>query len=181
MDIVTAHPTGSNAVSWAPAVVVSADANEAVPLVRRFATGGCDAVVKIWEFSDEHNRYVEVDQLAGHSDWVRDVAFAPNLGLARTYLATASQDRTVIVWTQNGAGAPWAKNVLQPKTDKDDPAKFPDTVWRVSWSISGNVLAVSCGDGKVSLWKENLKGAWECISEYVARLTAASMHSLYDD
>lgn len=71
--------------------------------------------------------------------------------------------------------------MLQPKTDKDDPAKFPDTVWRVSWSISGNVLAVSCGDGKVSLWKENLKGAWECISEYVARLTAASMHSLYDD
>ena len=32
--------------------------------------------------------------------------------------------------------------------------KFPDTVWRVSWSLSGNILAVSCGDGKVTLWKE---------------------------
>ncbi|WFC94036.1 GTPase-activating protein S13 [Malassezia brasiliensis] len=165
VDIVTAHPTGSNAVSWAPAVVSSTDANEAVPLVRRFATAGCDPVVKIWEFSDEHNRYIEVDQLAGHNDWVRDVAFAPNLGLARTYLATASQDRTVVIWTQNAPGAPWTKTVLQPKTDKEDPNKFPDTVWRVSWSVSGNVLAVSCGDGKVSLWKENLKGAWECISE----------------
>ncbi|TFY73087.1 hypothetical protein EWM64_g10925, partial [Hericium alpestre] len=40
--------------------------------------------------------------------------------------------------------------------------KFPDVVWRVSWSLAGNILAVSCGDGKVTLWKENLKGVWEC-------------------
>lgn len=165
VDIVTAHPAGCNAVSWAPAVVAGADVNAPAPLVRRFASAGCDSVVKIWEFSEEDNRYIEVEQLAGHTDWVRDVAFAPNLGLARTYLASASQDGTVLIWTQNGAEAPWTKTALQPKSNPADPAKFPDTVWRVSWSISGNVLAVSCGDGKVSLWKENLKGAWECISE----------------
>jgi len=27
-------------------------------------------------------------------------------------------------------------------------------VWRVSWSVMGNILAVSQGDQKVSLWKE---------------------------
>jgi hypothetical protein len=43
--------------------------------------------------------------------------------------------------------------------------KFPSVVWRVSWSLAGNILAVSCADGKVSLWKENLKGVWECVSE----------------
>ena len=43
--------------------------------------------------------------------------------------------------------------------------KFPDVVWRVSWSLAGNILAVSCGDGKVSLWKENLRGVWECVSD----------------
>ncbi|WFD07606.1 GTPase-activating protein S13 [Malassezia vespertilionis] len=164
-DIVTAHPAGCNAVSWAPAVVATEDAAETAPLVRRFASAGCDAVVKIWEFSDEQNRYMEVDQLLGHTDWVRDVAFAPNLGLARLYLATASQDRTVFIWSQDGQGAPWTKTALQPKSNPADPSKFPDTVWRVSWSVSGNVLAVSCGDGKISLWKENLKGAWECISD----------------
>ena len=26
-------------------------------------------------------------------------------------------------------------------------------------------MAVSCGDGKVTLWKENLKGVWECVSD----------------
>jgi len=35
----------------------------------------------------------------------------------------------------------------------------------VSWSLAGNLLAVSCGDGKVTLWKENLKGVWECVSD----------------
>lgn len=164
VDLVTAHPGGCNAVSWMP--VPASDAPDA-PLTRRFATAGCDTVVKIWEFSDELNRYAEVDQLKEHKDWVRDVAFAPSVGLARTYLATASQDRTVLVWTQSGVHEPWKCTPLLPNQKPEDRAKFPDTVWRLSWSLSGNVLAVSCGDGKVSLWKENLKGAWECISEYV--------------
>lgn len=41
--------------------------------------------------------------------------------------------------------------------------RFESVLWRVSWSLSGNVLAVSQGDNKVSLWKENLKGEWECV------------------
>ena len=43
--------------------------------------------------------------------------------------------------------------------------KFPDVCWRVSWSMSGNVLAVSGGDNKVTLWKENLNGDWEQVGE----------------
>jgi protein transport protein SEC13 len=35
--------------------------------------------------------------------------------------------------------------------------------WRVSWSLSGNVLAVSTGDNRVSLWKERLSGGWDCV------------------
>lgn len=40
---------------------------------------------------------------------------------------------------------------------------FDDVAWRVSWSLSGNVLAVSTGDNKVSLWKERLSGGWENV------------------
>jgi protein transport protein SEC13 len=43
---------------------------------------------------------------------------------------------------------------------------FEAVVWRVSWSLSGNVLAVSCGDGKVTLWKEGLDGQWRLL-EYI--------------
>jgi hypothetical protein len=40
---------------------------------------------------------------------------------------------------------------------------FDAAAWRVSWSLSGNVLAVSTGDNKVSLWKEKLAGGWENV------------------
>lgn len=43
------------------------------------------------------------------------------------------------------------------------PHNFDAPLWRVSWSLSGNVLAVSGGDNKVSLWKEDLKGEWSCV------------------
>lgn len=114
-----------------------------------------------------------MDQLTGHSDWIRDVAFSPNVGLPRTYLASASQDKTVIVWTRDGEG-PWTRTVLTPSGSVaapgtaaaiDEASKFKDTVWRVSFSLSGNVLAVSCGDGNISLFKEGVKGGWECVSE----------------
>jgi len=66
------------------------------------------------------------------------------------------QDGTVAIWTQDSSSSDWVKKVLP---------KFPDVVWRLSWSITGNILAVSGGDNKVSLWKEFLDSEWKCISE----------------
>ena len=60
---------------------------------------------------------------------------------------------------------PSATGSASPTSGVAAPGKFPDVVWRVSWSLAGNILAVSCGDGKVTLWKENLKGVWECVSD----------------
>jgi protein transport protein SEC13 len=34
----------------------------------------------------------------------------------------------------------------------------------VSWSVTGNLLAVSSGDSTVTLWKESLDHEWQCIS-----------------
>jgi len=64
----------------------------------------------------------------------------------------------VILWTQTAPGQPWQKQAL-----KSEP--FPDTVWRVNWSLSGGILAVSCGDSKVTLWREGLKGEWENVHQ----------------
>ena len=78
------------------------------------------------------------------------------------------QDRTVIIWSKNTPNASWTQTFLNPAPAEGAGTgdnKFPDVVWRVSWSLAGNILAVSCGDGKVTLWKENLKGVWECVSE----------------
>ncbi|KAL5500901.1 SEC13 [Sanghuangporus vaninii] len=196
-DIFNGHAIGCNAVSWAPAVLPGSLINPAppptqqapntsggqpnptVPLTKRFASAGCDNVVRIWSYNPTTQSWVEEGVLAGHTDWVRDVAWAPNIGLPRSYIATASQDRTVLIWTKDGPNTQWQKTALDPSTVTSvvstapaggpappaQPGKFPDVVWRVSWSLAGNILAVSCGDGKVTLWKENLKGTWECVNE----------------
>lgn len=98
--------------------------------------------------------------LEGHSDWVRDVAWAPSVGVGRAYLASAGQDKTVYIWTQDTPTAPWSKVALEPTpaasatqgaTASSGEGKFGDAVWRVSWSVSGNVLAVSSGKLRL-LW-----------------------------
>ncbi|KAK9459121.1 WD40-repeat-containing domain protein [Lipomyces oligophaga] len=120
---------------------------------RRFVSGGADGLVKVWSQDPVSNTYTEEKVLEGHSDWVRDLAWAPTV-LPKSYLASASEDRTVMIWTQEQSDAPWQKHELKAE-------QFPDTVWRVNWSLSGNVLAVSCGDNTITLWKENVKGDWE--------------------
>lgn len=156
---------GVNAVSWSPsgglpgAIARKAD-NAQSGSPRRFVTGGSDNEVKVWEWNAQQGTYTQMVSLPeGHSDWVRDVAWSPTL-LSKTYIASASQDNTVKIWTSTNPGdvASW-----QLATTLRD---FGDAVlWRVSWSLSGNVLAVSGSDGKVTLWKENLKGVWECVKE----------------
>ena len=186
-DIFNGHAIGCNAVSWAPATqpgsLITPQQNNAVPgqptapvqTIKRFASAGCDNLVKIWGYREDSQSWVEEETLEGHTDWVRDVAWAPNIGLPRSYIATASQvcliplgyqlmfssktqDKTVIIWTKDTLTAPWIKTTLDPSSALTTAApastgKFPDVVWRVSWSLAGNILAVSCGNGKVTLWK----------------------------
>ena len=120
-DIFNGHAIGCNAVSWAPATIpgslispqssntatgvqpgsggISSSLNQSV---KRFASAGCDNLVKIWGYREDTQSWVEEEVLEGHTDWVRDVAWAPNIGLPRSYIATASQvDSFCLPWIQN--------------------------------------------------------------------------------
>lgn len=121
--------------------------------------------------------------LQAHTDWVRDVAWAPSVGVGKAYLASAGQvsthletaysgirrltvslftsrqDKSVYIWTQPDSQSTWSRAALEPSSQQQtnqqqqqhqqQPApadgKFGDVVWRVSWSVAGNVLAVSSG------------------------------------
>lgn len=161
--IFPAHGLGVNAVSWAPAALPGAllsahppgkpaDAGQ-----RAFVTGGSDNLLRLWRFDPATQSYGNVATLPGHGDWVRDVAWSPT-PLSRQYIASASQDRTVRIWT-----LPAGEDVGNASAWKSEVLDFEVVVWRVSWSMAGNVLAVSAGDNRVSLWKEKLKGGWECV------------------
>lgn len=89
-------------------------------------------------------------------DWVRDVAWAPNAAVPYNLVASCSEDRSVYIWKKNENNQePWTSQLLH---------LFDAPVWRVSWSITGNVLAVSTGDHKVSLWKQSVDESWSQIS-----------------
>lgn len=156
-QIFPAHAIGVNAVSWAPSIApgqltAPQSGGPGAGVFRRFVTGGSDCLVKIWEWSPETSTYTKVRDLEGHSDWVRDVAWSPTV-LSKSYIASASQDKTVKIWTSSTLDNNWKAETLT----------FEAVAWRVSWSLSGNVLAVSTGDNRVSLWKERLAGGWECV------------------
>ncbi len=151
-----AHGLGVNSVSWAPATAPGSLVSSAPTqgTQRIFVTGGSDNLLKLWSYDAASQSYRQEGQaLQGHTDWVRDVAWSPSV-LQKSYIASASQDKTVRIWTSDAAHqGEWQSKEI----------KFDAVVWRVSWSLSGNVLAVSGGDNKVSLWKENLRGEWENV------------------
>jgi protein transport protein SEC13 len=153
---------GANSVSWAPAQLPGTLTGSQAPgaqtgPVRRLATGGSDNLVKLWSHNTGLNTYDPLCTLQGHTDWVRDVAWSPT-PLSKSYIASASQDHTVRIWSLPANG-----DMGDTNSWKCETLDFEVVVWRVSWSMAGNVLAVSGGDNRVSLWKEKLKGGWECV------------------
>eukprot|EP00959_Pyramimonas_sp_CCMP1952_P211694 4429988-Pyramimonas_sp.AAC.1 len=152
-----AHPIGCTSVSWAPAAepgaLVSPHVSQAP--VKRLCSAGCDNTVKVWSFNEATKEW-KVDQvLEGHTDWVRDAAWAPNIGLPMNTIASCGQDGLVFAWTQAEAGSPWKSRLIQD---------FKVPVWRVSWSVTGSLLAVSDGNNVVTLWKEQLDETWVQVS-----------------
>mmetsp|Transcript_23537 Transcript_23537/g.45972 ORF Transcript_23537/g.45972 Transcript_23537/m.45972 type:complete len:324 (-) Transcript_23537:235-1206(-) len=160
-----AHPGGVNAVSWAPAIpsgsLVLPQNQSGMKLQKCIVTGGCDNKLKIWRFSQKNNQWDEETKIFGntnglkHQGWVRDVAWAPSLGLPGNTIASCSEDGLAIIWSDGKNGA------IEPVKE----IKGKEKMWRVSWSTMGNILAISMGNNTVSLWKESVDGKWQDLAE----------------
>ncbi|EFJ49966.1 hypothetical protein VOLCADRAFT_80440 [Volvox carteri f. nagariensis] len=151
------HNVGCTAVSWAPATAPGSlvSMKHGQPgAVKRLATSGCDNLLKIWRYGEMG--WEEEEALVGHSDWVRDVAWAPSLGLPKSTIASAGQDGQVFVWSERPAGGGWDRKLVHD---------FKVPVWRVSWSTTGSILAVSDGNNAVTLWKESMDGIWQQVTQ----------------
>ncbi|XP_071708236.1 protein transport protein SEC13 homolog A-like [Rutidosis leptorrhynchoides] len=151
-----AHPVGVTSITWAPSMEPGSliGSGEFDP-VQKLAYGGNDNTVKIWKFSNGEWKLDCLSALKMHTDLVRDVAWAPNLGLPMSTIASGSQDGTVVIWTGEKEGKQWKGKALND---------FKAPVWRVSWSLTGNLLAVASGDDNVTLWKEAADGEWQEVS-----------------
>mmetsp|Transcript_32210 Transcript_32210/g.79017 ORF Transcript_32210/g.79017 Transcript_32210/m.79017 type:complete len:315 (-) Transcript_32210:452-1396(-) len=160
-SVPNAHQIGCNAVSWAPAAApASATSQAPMQMQAMLVTGGCDGAVKVWRLQESGEimpdpGFEAAYRNSPHSGWVRDVAWAPSIGMPVQTIASCAEDKMVYIWSQ-AAGKDWVCRKLPP---------FEAVVWRLSWSVAGNVLAVSAADGKVTLWKEGLGGQWALIDE----------------
>eukprot|EP00245_Coleochaete_scutata_P001017 TRINITY_DN11242_c0_g1_i1.p1 TRINITY_DN11242_c0_g1~~TRINITY_DN11242_c0_g1_i1.p1 ORF type:complete len:302 (-),score=35.49 TRINITY_DN11242_c0_g1_i1:727-1632(-) len=150
-----AHPVGVTSVSWAPAATPGVLLSGSTAPVQKLVSGGCDNTVKVWKLEGGNWKMECYPALTNHNDWVRDVAWAPNLGLPKNTIASASQDGTVVIWTQGKDDDNWVGSVMHD---------FKVPVWRVSWSLTGNILAVSDGNNAVTLWKEAVDGQWSQVT-----------------
>jgi len=161
---------GVNAVSWAPYnldpdvgddgknEVIGGDVTEGKHLCLRLVTAGCDNRIRFW-ICDVDGKWKEdpgaiLGKGVSHMDWVRDVAWAPTSLSSQNLVASCSEDGSVIIWIRSDGGV-WQPRLLN---------RFDGPVWRLSWSITGNILSVSSGDGDVTLWKQQLDGEWNKVS-----------------
>ncbi|KAI9115829.1 hypothetical protein K1719_013498 [Acacia pycnantha] len=151
-----AHAVGVTSVSWAPSTAPGAVVGTGLlDPVQKLCSGGYDNTVKVWKLDNGVWKMDCSPALQMHTDAVRDVAWAPNLGLPKSTIASASQDGKVIIWTVAKEGDQWAGKVLHD---------FKTPVSRVSWSLTGITLTVADMTNNVTLWLEVADGEWQEVT-----------------
>jgi protein transport protein SEC13 len=171
-----AHSVGVNSISFSP------HAEGDLMCV----TGGCDNLVKVWRRSQPPAQQSQgqgqdwslVSSLEGHSDWVRSVAWAPLPVVSPTptpqhLIASCSQDKSLILWqsvptsspTSPGTATDLATGALAVAWEKKQVIPFQFPLWRVSWSVTGHLLAVSGATDHVSIYgTDPSTGDWVQVS-----------------
>jgi protein transport protein SEC13 len=183
--ITNAHNGGVNCISFAtPASIVSlasttnksnsnSDSNNNMNMninnndgnTKRFVSGGCDHVLRIWNFNARLNKYIPAKSgpLIKHENWIRDVSWSPIPGThSNNMIASCSEDKTVVIWEEEyNAFNKWKVTAELPV--------FAKKVWSVSWSELGNILAVASGENCVQLFKQHTDGKWYDVTRSKAQ------------
>lgn len=109
-----------------------------------------DQTFKYWEFSDGdylNRETVKVEEAKG--SWVTDIAWNSSVGSITQTLAVSTQNNTVVIY-----------KIDQGKWNKTKSFDTNLPAWKLNWSPSGDLLAVSCGEDQIRVYKENVNGEW---------------------
>jgi nucleoporin SEH1 len=119
--------------------------------------------VFIFEYSEYNRKWSKTDTLTQITDPVHDLAFAPNCGRSYHVLAVASKDVSIfnLKPVQDPSG--------NSRFEVNLTAQFNDhycTVWRVTWNVTGTMLASSGDDGYLRMWRMNYQKGWKCVCSF---------------
>jgi len=129
--------------------------------------------VRIWENHPKLQKWQPVADLegaGGHDDEVHDVAWAPNMGRTYHLIATACKDQHVRIWKLKYSKAKKYEVELVARLGQHKSA-----VWRVSWNVTGTILASTGDDGAARLWKIDNAGQWHPILLASPKTSSASL------
>ena len=125
------------------------------------AVGSMDTCRLYRQVGDGQNTVWQAGEtLAGHKSLVRDVAWAPTAGRSYQLIATASKDGHVRIFKLRQKKES-AEFDIELAADLDDHGA---EVWKVSWNVTGTILASSGDDGRVRLWKASIMNHWNCYA-----------------
>ena len=115
----------------------------------------------MWRHHESGGWQQDGPALAGHADWVRDVAWAPNLGLPANTLASAGQDGRVFVWAEQ-AGGGWERTLLQ-----DFQARAQPQTCSVQGFVRGKQGPCILRLARAACYGQRLASALSCRTSYV--------------
>jgi len=122
---------------------------------------GTEKQLQLW-VKNETNRRWETTCVVNMNNAVHSVSWASNLGRSYHLIAAAmSQSETVMVWKLL-----WDETKSSYSNIEQDAALECQTeVWSCEFNVTGNVLATSGDDGKVSLWRKYPTQIWNRIAQ----------------
>jgi len=119
--------------------------------------------VFIYEFNYEQRKWINIKSLKGHGGPIHDVCWAPLMGKTKHYIASASKDKTIRIFSVKITEDKGQPTIME--SEEKACLEHSSEVWRVQWNITGTMLASSSDDGHVRLYKPNHNNQWEPILE----------------